>query len=43
MKVLTVQPFDQIGSPMEIVSLFGGKQKYLQVITELENELYKVA
>jgi type I restriction enzyme R subunit len=43
MKVLTLQPFDQIGSPMEIVSLFGGKQKYLQVITELENELYKVA
>lgn len=43
MKVLTVQPFDQIGSPVEIITLFGGKQKYLQVITELENELYKVA
>ena len=43
MKVLTLQPFDQIGSPVEIVSLFGGREKYLQVITELENELYKVA
>lgn len=39
-KILKVNPFDDIGTPMEIVGLFGGKKQYLQAITELEQEIY---
>ncbi len=39
-KILKVNPFDDIGTPMEIVSLFGGKKQYMQAITELEQEIY---
>jgi len=42
-KILKVNPFDDFGTPMEIISLFGGKKQYLQAINELEYELYKVA
>ena len=42
-EVLKVSPFDEIGSPIEIISTFGGKEKYMEAIKELENELYKVA
>jgi type I restriction enzyme R subunit len=43
LNILQVQPFNQIGSPLEIIKLFGGKQHYLNAIRELEQELYKVA
>ena len=43
MKVLTVDPIKEIGTPAEIVKLFGGKAQYLQAIRELEAEIYKVA
>ena len=43
MEVLKVQPFTEFGSPMEIVSTFGGKNNYLKAINELEQELYKSA
>ena len=36
MKVLTVDPIKEIGTPAEIVKLFGGKPQYLQAIRELE-------
>lgn len=39
-KILKVNPFDDFGTPMEIISLFGGKKQYLQAITELEQEIY---
>ncbi|PHS72608.1 MAG: restriction endonuclease [Cycloclasticus sp.] len=39
-KILKVNPFDDFGTPMEIISLFGGKKQYLQAITELEMEIY---
>lgn len=42
-KILKVNPFNQFGSPMEIVKLFGGKIQYLQALAELEREIYKVA
>ena len=43
LNILQVQPFNEIGSPLEIIKLFGGKQQYLSAVAELEQELYKVA
>ena len=43
LNILQVQPFNKIGSPLEIINLFGGKQQYLNAVAELEQELYKVA
>ncbi len=40
-EVLRVKPFDEYGSPIEIISEFGSKQKYLEAVRELENELYR--
>lgn len=42
-EVLRVNPFDEIGSPLEIISEFGSKEKYLQAVRELEIELYITA
>ncbi|VAW70349.1 Type I restriction-modification system, restriction subunit R [hydrothermal vent metagenome] len=42
-KILKVNPFDDFGTPMEIVSLFGGKTQYLKALAELEQEIYKAA
>jgi type I restriction enzyme R subunit len=42
-KVLRVNPFDQFGTPTEIIKLFGGKQQYLQAVAELEQALYQAA
>ncbi len=42
-EVLRVKPFDEYGSPIEIISEFGSKQKYFEAVRELENELYKQA
>lgn len=42
--VLNVIPFTEIGSRTEIVrGIFGGREKYLEAVKELETELYKVA
>jgi len=41
-KVLKLKPFNEIGTPMEIINeYFGGKEKYELAIKELENELFK--
>ncbi len=42
LSVLRIDPFNQIGTPSEIVRIFGGKDGYLHAIEELENELYEV-
>lgn len=42
-EVLRVKPFDEYGSPIEIIQEFGSKIKYLEAVKELENELYKKA
>jgi type I restriction enzyme R subunit len=39
-KILTLDPFKNMGSATELVSAFGGKQAYLAAITELEQNLY---
>lgn len=43
MKVLTIDPFKSIGTPAEIVNLFGGKEKYRTAVKELETEIYRMA
>lgn len=41
-KVLKLKPFNEIGTPMEIINeYFGGKENYELAIKELENELFK--
>lgn len=42
-EVLRIKPFDEFGSPVEIIKQFGSKEKYLEAIKELEVELYKTA
>lgn len=41
--VLRIEPFNKIGTPAEIIQIFGGRDKYLHVIEELEHELYTAA
>lgn len=41
--VLKVRPFDEIGTPVEIIRGFGGKQQYQQAVRDLERELYKTS
>lgn len=43
MEVLKVDPLDEIGTPVEIIKLFGGKQQYLAALGELELLLYATA
>ena len=40
MQVLTIEPLKKLGTPAEIVKIFGGKEKYLAALKELENEIY---
>ena len=41
--ILKIKPFDDIGSPSEIISLFGDKENYLAAIKELESQIYGAA
>jgi type I restriction enzyme, R subunit len=43
LSVLKVDPFPDLGTPSEIIKIFGGKENYLKAIRELELEIYKVA
>lgn len=40
LSVLKIEPFTEMGTPSEIVSIFGGKDEYLHAIAELEKEIY---
>ncbi|EGK02584.1 hypothetical protein HMPREF9455_00834 [Dysgonomonas gadei ATCC BAA-286] len=39
--VLKLSPLNTLGSPIEIINIFGSKEKYLEALKELQNELYK--
>ena len=41
--VLRVQPFTDLGTPVELVRSFGGRPQYLQALAALERELYAPA
>lgn len=43
MKILQLPEFKQIGSPAQIVKIFGGKEQFLRTAQALENELYRAA
>ena len=40
--VLKVQPFSEMGTPMELIGHFGDRDAYQQALRELEAELYRV-
>ncbi|MFO0672653.1 MAG: DEAD/DEAH box helicase family protein [Polyangiaceae bacterium] len=40
-RVLQVQPISKLGTPVELVERFGGKEPYLKAVRGLENELYE--
>jgi type I restriction enzyme R subunit len=40
MEVLKVKPLSDLGTPMEVVKLFGGADQYRQAVRELEDALY---
>lgn len=41
--ILKLNPLNTLGSPIEILNFFGGKENYLKALKELETELYKSA
>ena len=43
MGVLRVQPFSDLGTPIELIRAFGGKDGYLAAVRELEQALYTTA
>lgn len=43
LNVLKVKPISELGTPLEIIKLFGSKQKYLDALRELETQLYMAA
>lgn len=42
-RILDNAPFDRLGSPKKIVDMFGGKEKYLEAVKELEKAIYEAA
>lgn len=43
MDVLRLDPIAKLGSPIELIQAFGGKEGYKQALQELEKELYRAA
>ncbi|XXT80115.1 DEAD/DEAH box helicase family protein [Sorangium sp. So ce726] len=41
--ILKVAPLTKLGTPMEIVRSFGGREAYLKAVRALENELYRAS
>jgi type I site-specific restriction endonuclease len=38
--ILRIQPFNDLGTPVQIISEFGGKDQYLKAVKELEEHIY---
>ncbi|MBI4006767.1 MAG: DEAD/DEAH box helicase family protein, partial [Gammaproteobacteria bacterium] len=41
--VLRIDPFNKLGTPVELIKEFGGKKKFEKAIHEMEDEFYKSA
>jgi type I restriction enzyme R subunit len=41
--VLKVQPLSTLGTPIELIERFGGKDDYLRAVRDLENELFRAS
>ncbi|MBU4538138.1 MAG: DEAD/DEAH box helicase family protein [Weeksellaceae bacterium] len=39
-KILTIRPFTDYGTPIEIIKIFGGKVQYEEAVKELERAIY---
>ncbi len=39
-KILNLAPFSALGSPMELIESFGGRQEYQKAVQSLEQEIY---
>lgn len=39
-QILTIAPFNQFGTPMEIIHAFGGLDQYQHAVNALEQALY---
>ncbi|MDM8560969.1 DEAD/DEAH box helicase family protein [Candidatus Parabeggiatoa sp. HSG14] len=39
-QILTINPFNEIGTPLEIIKQFGGVEQYQQAVNDLEDQLY---
>ncbi|MEL6553327.1 MAG: DEAD/DEAH box helicase family protein [Cyanobacteria bacterium J06621_11] len=39
-QILTISPFSQLGTPMEIIQTFGGLDEYQQAVQDLQQALY---
>ncbi|HSH86994.1 MAG TPA: DEAD/DEAH box helicase family protein [Methylophilus sp.] len=39
-QILTIAPFNKLGTPIELIRAFGGKAQYEQAVNELEQALY---
>jgi len=39
-KILTIQPFTDYGTPIEIIKIFGGKAQYEEAVKQLERAIY---
>ena len=42
-EILQLDPFTDIGTPVEIVRSFGGRQNYLDAVNDLSQQIYKTA
>lgn len=42
-QILQLPPLNQIGRPLEIIKAFGGRDKYLAALQQLEEEIYRSA
>jgi type I restriction enzyme, R subunit len=40
-EILKLEPLTAFGTPVEIIGLFGGREKYLAAVRDLETQLYK--
>src|SRR5690606_21659658 len=42
-EVLSINPFNELGTPPEIIRLFGSRDKYFEAVKDLEKQLYQTA